>query len=172
TPIAKAVSSTENVDYVTGSRAQGVSSIQGRMRLGRDSEKAPPEVISKTQQVRRFLPSDAEDSIITKGTGRSFALMYLAFASSKMKSEQITEYLARVIQPRMSTIPGVADAQILGARNFAMRIWLDPVRMASHTVTAKDIADAVNDNNFLSSPGSTKSQLVAVAIDSDTTLKT
>jgi multidrug efflux pump len=172
TPIAKAVSSTENVDYVTASSTQGASSIQVRMRLGSDADKALTEVISKTQQVRRFLPTDAEDSIITKGTGRSFALMYLAFASSRMKSEQITEYLSRVIQPRMSTIEGVADAQILGARNFAMRIWLDPGRMASHNITAKDISDAVNSNNFLASPGSTKSQLVAVAVDTDTTLKT
>ena len=142
------------------------------MRLGADPDKALTEVITKTQQVRRFLPTDAEDSIIVKGTGQQFALMYLAFSSDQMKPRQITEYLTRVIQPRMATVEGVADAQILGGQNFAMRIWLDPVRMASHNLTANDIATAVRESNFLASPGNTENEYVAVAVEADTTLQT
>ncbi len=171
TPIAKAVSSTENIDYVTASSAQGSSSVQVRLRLGADPDKALSEVISKTQQVRRFLPTDAEDSIITKGTGQNFAIMYLAFSSDRMKPREITEYLTRVIQPRLATVEGVADAQILGGQNFAMRIWLDPVRMASRNLTAGDVATAVRNSNFVASPGKTENEYVAVAVEADTTLK-
>lgn len=171
TPIAKAVSSTENIDYVTATSAQSSSSVQVRLRLGADPDKALSEVISKTQQVRRFLPTDAEDSIITKGTGQNFAIMYLAFSSDRMKPREITEYLTRVIQPRLSTVEGVADAQILGGQNFAMRIWLDPVRMASRGLTANDVATAVRNSNFVASPGSTENEYVATAIEAETTLK-
>jgi multidrug efflux pump len=172
TPIAKAVSSTENIDYVTATSTQSSSTVQVRMRLGADPDKALTEVITKTQQVRRFLPADAEDSIIVKGTGQQFALMYLAFSSDQMKPRQITEYLTRVIQPKLATVEGVADAQILGGQNFAMRIWLDPVRMASQNLTANDIANAVRESNFLASPGKTENEFVAVAVEADTTLQT
>jgi multidrug efflux pump len=170
-PISKAVASTENVDYITATSMQGSSSVQVRLRLGADPDKALSEVISKTQQVRRFLPADAEDSIITKGTGQNFAIMYMAFASDRMKPREITEYLSRVIQPRLATVEGVADAQILGGQNFAMRIWLDPVRMAARGLTANDIATAVRESNFIASPGKTENEFVAVAVEADTTLK-
>src|SRR5262245_15100003 len=170
-PIAKAVSSTENIDYVMAASQQGSSSVQVRLRLGADPDKALTEVTSKTQQVRRFLPTDAEDPIITKGTGQNFAIMYLAYSSDRMKPREITEYLTRVIQPRLSTVEGVADAQILGGQNFAMRIWLDPARMASQGLTASEIANAVRTANFVASPGKTENEYVAVAVEADTTLK-
>ena len=147
------------------------SAVQVRLRSGADPDKALSEVISKTQQVRRFLPADAEDPIITKGTGQNFAIMYLAFSSDRMKPREITEYLSRVIQPRLATVEGVADAQILGGQNFAMRIWLDPVRMASRELTANDIATAVRNANFVASPGKTENEFVAVAVEADTTLQ-
>jgi multidrug efflux pump len=171
TPIAKAVSSTESVDYITASSTQGSSAVQVRLRLGADPDKALSEVISKTQQVRRFLPADAEDSIITKGTGQNFAIMYLAFSSDRMKPREITEYLSRVIQPRLATVEGVADAQILGGQNFAMRIWLDPVRMAARGLTANDIANAIRASNFIASPGKTENEFVAVSVEASTTLR-
>ncbi|MCC6919887.1 MAG: efflux RND transporter permease subunit [Alphaproteobacteria bacterium] len=170
-PIAKAVSSTENVDYVTASSTQGSSTVSVRMRLGADPDAALTEVITKTQQVRRQLPTDAEDPIISKGTGQTFALMYLAFASDRMTRPQITEYLTRVVQPRMATVPGVASADILGSQVFSMRVWLDPLLLASRGVTAADVATAIRSSNFLASPGSTESELVAVAVETDTTLQ-
>jgi multidrug efflux pump len=171
-PIAKAVSSTEDVDYVTASSMQSVSNVSVRMKLGADPDKALTEVMSKVQGVRRQLPQEAEDPVIQKGMGSSFALMYLAFASDRMTRPQLTEYLARVIQPRMATIEGVADAQILGAQNFAMRIWLDPILLASRGLTATDVSNAIRNSNFLAAPGSTESDLVAIPVETETTLKT
>ncbi len=170
-PIAKAVSSTENVDYVSASSRQGASVVSVRMRLGADPDAALTEVITKTQQVRRQLPTDAEDPIIVKGTGQTFALMYLAFASDRMTPAEITEFLTRVIQPRMATVPGVASADILGGQTFAMRVWIDPLMLAARGLTAADVSTAIRNSNFLASPGSTKNELVAVAVRTDTTLQ-
>ena len=170
-PIAKAVSSTENVDYVTATSRQSMSSVAVRMRLGADPDAALTEVITKTQQVRRQLPADAEDPIIVKGTGQTFALMYLAFASDRMTPPEITEFLTRVIQPRMATVPGVAAAEILGGQNFAMRVWVDPLLLAARGLTAVDVSNAIRNSNFLASPGSTENELVVVAIRTDTTLQ-
>ena len=170
-PIAKAVSSTENVDYVTASSRQGSSVVSVRMRLGSDPDAALTEVITKTQQVRRQLPTDAEDPIIVKGTGQTFALMYLAFASDRMTPPEITEFLTRVIQPRMATVPGVASADILGGQTFAMRVWIDPLLLAARGLTAADISTAIRNSNFLASPGSTENEMVAVAVRTDTTLQ-
>ena len=170
-PIAKAVSSTENIDYVSASSRQGSSVVSVRMRLGSDPDAALTEVITKTQQVRRQLPTDAEEPIILKGTGQTFALMYLAFASDRMTPPEITEFLTRVIQPRMATVPGVASADILGGQTFAMRVWIDPLMLAARGLTAADVSTAIRNSNFLASPGSTKNELIAVAVRTDTTLQ-
>lgn len=172
TPIAKAVSGAEGVDYVTSTSAPGLSTVQVHMRLNTDPDAALTEVISKVQQVRGQLPQEAEDPVIQKGTGQQFALMYLAFSSPDMNPRQTTEYLTRVIQPRMATIEGVADAQILGAQSFAMRIWLDPVLLASRGISAADVVAAVQNANFLAAPGKTKNELVAQAVETKTTLQT
>ncbi len=116
--IAKAVSSAEGVDYVTSKSALGLSTVSVHMRLNANPNKSLTEVIAKVQQVRGQLPSDAKDPVIQKGTGFSFALMYLAARSDNMNPQQLTEYLTRVIQPRFATVDGVADAQILGAQEF------------------------------------------------------
>ncbi len=133
------------------------------MRLGADPDKALTEVISKTQQVRRLLPRRMPRSIITKGTGQNFALMYLAFSSDRMKPRQITEYLTRVIQPRLATVEGVADAQILGGQNFAMRIWLDPVRMAVAQRDGERLIAAVRDVELPRLARQDRERIVAVA---------
>ena len=169
--IEKAVSSAEGVDYVTSSSALSVSTVSVHMRLNANPDKALTEVIAKVQQVRGQLPSDAKDPVIQKGTGFSFALMYMAARSNTMNPQQLTEYLTRVIQPRFATVPGVADAQILGAQEFAMRVWIDPVAMAARKVTATDILAAIKSANFLSAPGSTQNEYYAYSIDAKTTLQ-
>ncbi len=151
-PIAKAVSSTEDVDYVTASSRQGVSTVSVRMLLGADPNAALTEVVTKTQQVRAQLPSDSEDPIIVKGTGQSFALMYLAFASDRMSAPQITEYLTRVVQPKLQTVDGVANAQILGGQTFAMRIWLDPEKMAEQKPIRLESRDGLDLHGYLTLP--------------------
>ncbi|WP_119460420.1 efflux RND transporter permease subunit [Rhodospirillaceae bacterium SYSU D60014] len=172
TPVAKAVASAEGVDYVTSKSMLGTSTVSVHMRLNTDPDKALTEVIAKTQQVRGELPEDAEDPIVQKGTGQSFALMYLAFTNDRMTPQQVTEYLTRVIQPRLSTVDGVADAQVLGGQTFAMRVWIDPIKLASRGVTAAEVAAAIRGSNFLAAPGKTKNDLVAYAVETETTLQT
>ncbi len=172
TPIAGAVASVEDVDYVTSSSAQSISTISVRMRLGSDPDAALTEVISKVQQVRAELPEDSENSIIVKGTGMNFALMYLAFASDRMTPPQMTEYLTRVIKPRLSTVEGVSEAQILGAQTFSMRVWIDPNLLAARGVTAAEIANAIRNNNFFSAPGKTENEMMAYVVEADTLLNT
>ena len=169
--IAKAVSSAEGVDYVTSKSALGLSTVSVFMRLNADPDKSLTEVIAKVQQVRGQLPSDAKDPVIQKGTGFNFALMYLAARSDTMNPQQLTEYLTRVIQPRFATVDGVADAQILGAQQFAMRVWIDPVELAARMVTATDVLTAITRSNFLSAPGKTKNEYYAYSIEAKTTLQ-
>ena len=142
------------------------------MQLGANPDIALTEVMSKVQQVRGQLPTAAEDPVILKGTGQQFAIMYLAFQNENMSPEQLTEYLERVVRPRMSTIEGVAEVQILGAANYSMRVWIDPVRLASRGATATEVLNAINTSNFLSAPGRTKNDLVSYSITLDSTLQT
>ncbi|WP_417808428.1 efflux RND transporter permease subunit [Thioclava sp.] len=171
-PIAAAVATTENVDYVTTQSRPSASVISVHMKLGSNSDAAMTEVLSKVQQVKGELPSDAKDPVIVKGTGRTFALMYLAAMNPNMTPEQLTEYLNRVIKPRMSTIPGVAQTQIIGASDYAMRIWLDPDKLAARQVTASEVLGAIRASNFLSAPGKTKNEYVAQSITLQSTLQT
>jgi multidrug efflux pump len=169
--IAKSVSSAEGVDYVTSKSSLGVSTVSVYMRLNTDPDKALTEVIAKVQQVRGQLPAEAEDPIIQKGTGFQFALMYLAARSDTMNAQQLTDYLIRVIQPRFATVNGVANAEILGAQEFAMRVWIDPVALASRNVTATEVLAAIRGSNFLSAPGKTRNEFYAYSIEAKTTLQ-
>ena len=171
-PIARAVSTTENVSYVTSQSRPSVSAVTVQMQLGADPDIALTEVMSKVQQVRGQLPSEAEDPVIVKGTGQQFAIMYLAFQNENMSPEQLTEYLERVIRPQMSTIEGVAEVEVIGAANYAMRVWIDPVKLASRGVTASEVLAAINSSNFLSAPGRTKNEYVTYSITMQSTLQT
>ena len=171
-PISSAVSTTENIDYVSSSSRPSVSTVTVRMKLGANPDVALTEVMSKVQQVRGQLPQDAEDPTIVKGTGRNFATMYLAMQNPNMTSEQLTEYIDRVIRPRMSTIEGVAEIQIMGASEYSMRIWVDPLKLASRGVTASELMNAINASNFLAAPGKTQNEFVAYPISVQSTLQT
>ena len=171
-PIAAAVSTTENIDYVTSQSRPSASVVTVQMKLGSNPDIALTEVMSKVQQVTGQLPSDAEDPTIVKGTGQQFAIMYLAMQNPNMSSEQLTEYIDRVIRPRMSTIEGVAEVQILGAANYSMRVWVDPIQLAARGITAAEMLSAINASNFLSAPGKTKNEFVAYSITLQSTLQT
>ncbi|BCH29302.1 acriflavine resistance protein B [Mesorhizobium sp. L-8-10] len=171
-PIARAVSTTENIDYVTSQSRPSASVVTVQMKLGSDPDVALTEVMSKVQGVRGELPTDAEDPVIVKGTGEQFAIMYLAMQNPNMTSEQLTEYIERVIRPRMSTIEGVAEVQILGAANYSMRVWIDPIKLASRGMTAAEVMAAINSSNFLSAPGKTENEYVASSITVRSTLQT
>jgi multidrug efflux pump len=171
-PITQAVATTENIDYVTSSSAPSLSTVTVQMKLGANPDSALTEVISKVGGVRGELPQNAEDPVILKGTGMDFATMYLAVQNPNMTSEQITEYLERVIRPRMSTIEGVAQAQILGGQVYSMRVWIDPVRLAAQSLTAMEVLTAINASNYLAAPGKVENRFVASSITLQSTLQT
>lgn len=171
-PIAQAVATTENIDFVSSTSRQSASVVSVQMQLGADPDVALTEVLAKVQQVRSVLPSEAEDPVIVKGTGNTFALMYLAVQNPNMTPEQLTEYLERVVRPRMSTIDGVAEIQIFGAANYAMRVWIDPMQLAARDVTAGEVLQAIRASNFLSAPGKTENEFVAYNIALESTLQT
>ncbi len=171
-PISAAVSTTENVDYVSSQSRPSASVVTVQMRLGSNPDAALTEVISKVQQVRSQLPADAEDPTIVKGTGQQFAIMYLALQNPNMSAEQVTEYIERVIRPRMSTIPGVAEVQIFGAANYSMRVWIDPIRLAARGMTAAEVLAAINASNFLAAAGKTRNEYVTYPVTMESTLQT
>ena len=143
TPIEQAVASTDGVDTMSSTSQQNVSTIVLNLRLDANPDRAMADTLSKVNQVRGVLPKDALDPVVVKQTGQGFALMYLSFNSAVMSSSQITDYLIRVVQPQLQTVDGVANAQILGGQTFAMRIWLDPTKMAARGVSANDIRNAL-----------------------------
>lgn len=171
-PIAAAVATTDNVDYVTTQSTPSASIVSVHMKLGTDSDAAMTNVLAKVQQVKSSLPSDAKDPVIVKGTGETFALMYLAVINPNMTPEQLTEYLKRVIRPRISTISGVARTEIIGASDYAMRVWLDPDKMAARNVTASEVLLAIRASNFLSAPGKIQNEYYASPITLQSTLQT
>jgi hydrophobe/amphiphile efflux-1 (HAE1) family protein len=171
-PIQQAVASAEGIDTLTASSTQNASTVTLNLKLDADPDRAMTDVLSKLAQVRRILPREANDSVVTKQTGEGYALMYLSFNSKVMTASQISDYLTRVVQPRLQTINGVANAEILGGQVFAMRIWLDPDRMASLGVTPLDVRAALANNNFTSAPGQVKGDYVQTNIDAKTSLTT
>lgn len=170
TPIEKSIATAEGIDYITSSSTQGTSSISVYVKLNYDPNTAFTDVMAKVQQVMNQLPKAAQNPVIVKSTGSRTALMYIGFSSAEMSSEQITDYLTRVVQPKLETIEGVAEAQILGNHTFAMRIWLDAAKMAAFNVTSNDVDLALQANNFQSASGSTKGVLVAYNVNADTDL--
>lgn len=171
-PIAAAVSTTENIDYITSQSRPSASVVTVRMQLGADPDIALTEVMSKVQQVRGQLPSESDDPVIVKGTGQSFALMYLAVQNPNMTPEQLTEYLERVVRPRVTNIDGVAQMEILGASQFAMRVWLDPLELSARGVTASEVLAAIRSSNFLSAPGKTENEYFAYSLTLESTIQT
>ena len=171
-PIQQQVASAEGIDTLTASSTQNVSTVTLNLKLDADPDRAMTDVLSKVAQVKSILPREANDSVVTKQTGEGYALMYVSFNSKVMTASQITDYLTRVVQPKLQTVNGVANAQILGGQVFAMRIWLDPDRMAKLGVTPLDVRTALANNNFTSAPGQVKGDFVQTNIDAKTSLET
>jgi multidrug efflux pump len=172
TPIEQAVSTTEGIDYLNSTSVLGVSTITAYIKLNYSPAAAMTDVIAKVQQVKYQLPTGSQDPIITKATGQTTDIMYIGFASSTLQSAAITDYITRVVQPLMATVEGVSQAEILGGQTFAMRLWLDPVRMAARNITGDDVAAAIQANNFQSAPGQAKGYFTVSNVDARTGLTT
>ncbi|HEX3500553.1 MAG TPA: multidrug efflux RND transporter permease subunit [Stellaceae bacterium] len=170
TPIEQAVASSEGIDYMTASSLQGTSTVQVYIKLNFDPSKALTDVMSKVNQVKYLIPKEANDPVIVKTTGAGFAVMYLGFASPELTGAAISDYLTRVVQPLLVTVDGVASADILGGQTFAMRLWLDPNRLAARGISAEDVAAAIRANNFQAAPGQAKGYFTVTNITADTGL--
>jgi len=170
TPLQQAIAEADGIDYLSSSSRQGNSTIEAHMLLNYDPNAAIAEIQAKVASQRNVLPAEAEDPVITSQTGDRTALMYLALYSDIMKPSQISDYMLRVIQPKIQAVTGVGKAQLLGNKTFAMRIWLDPKRMAALGVTAEDVADVLRDNNYLSGAGQTEGDFVKIDLSATTDL--
>ncbi len=166
------MASADGVDYLTAQSAKGVSVVTAHIRLNFDPNKAMVNVMTAVNSVTAQLPRGSEQPVIDKSTGDNTALMYIGYTSSDMSNEQITDYISRVVQPKLETVQGVAQAQIMGAGNAAMRIWLKTKKMAALGITAADVNNALTENNYQSAAGSTKAGFVQINIDPKTTLST
>ncbi len=173
TPLERVIASADGIDYMESSSAQSLSTISVHLKLNYDTNSALTQIQAKVAQVRNDLPPEAEAPEIELQTADTeFAVMYLGFSSEELDQNQITDYLTRVVQPRLSAISGVQRADILGGRTFAMRIWLKPDRMAALGISPSQVRAALANNNYLSTLGSTKGSMVSVNLVANTALST
>ncbi len=160
TPLQRRIAAAKGVEFVTSQSDPGVSQIEANVRLGENSTDVLGEVITKVNEARFELPRDVEDPVVSNRTGGD-AMMYMALLSEEMSVQQRADYAMRFIQPVLSTVEGVGEARVLGSGNFAMRIWLNPTKMAAFGVTAIDVDDAVRRDNYISAAGTTRGELRA-----------
>ncbi|MDD2053793.1 multidrug efflux RND transporter permease subunit [Pseudomonas putida] len=170
-PMQQSLASAEGIDYMTSVSRQNFSVISIYARIGSNSDRLFTELLAKANEVKNKLPANAEDPVLSKEAADASALMYISFFSKELNNPQITDYLSRVIQPKLATLPGMAEAEILGNQVFAMRLWLDPVKLAGYGLAASDVTDAVRHYNFLSAAGEVKGEYVVTSINANTELK-
>ncbi len=172
TPLERVIASADGIDYLESSSAQGLSTITVHLKLNYNTNDALTQVQSKVAQVRNDLPPEAEAPVLNvEMSDNRFASMYLSFSSDTLDQSQITDYLVRVVQPKLSAVSGVQKADILGARTFAMRIWLKPDRMAAMNLSPNEVKQALAANNFLSAVGNTKGSMLTVNLVSNTDMR-
>lgn len=172
TPLENAVAQASGIDYMTSSSVASTSTIQANLRLNYDPDKALTEINTQISAVLNALPKASQLPITTIAIGQSIDSMYIGFYSKILPSNSITDYLVRVVQPKLQAAPGVQKAEILGERQFALRAWLDPVKLAAHGLTAADVANSLANNNFVSAVGRTDGDMVTVNISANTTRMT
>ena len=173
TPLERVIASADGIDYMESSSAQGLSTITVHLKLNFDANAALTQIQAKLAQVRNDLPPESQAPVIDLQTAdNQFAAMYLGFSSASLDQNQITDYLTRVVQPKLSAISGVQRADILGDRTFAMRVWLKPEKMAALGISASAVRDALSKNNHLSALGQTKGSMVSVNLIANTDLRT
>ncbi|MCC6661870.1 MAG: efflux RND transporter permease subunit [Phycisphaerales bacterium] len=172
TPIEQAVSAIDGIDYIESSSRASVSTVTVRLRLNHDSNDALAEISARLNQVRSTLPAGSEaPSVDIQRTDKPYATFYISFTSDQLSLMQLNDYLIREVQPELQTINGVQRAGVEGARNLAMRIWLEPARMESVDITPREVWDALSRNNFLAAVGHTKGRDVQIDLLTDTDLK-
>lgn len=170
TPLENAIAQANGIDYMTSTSQSGTSTITVNLRLNYDSDKALTEINTKINSVLNRLPAGTQQPVLTVQIGQTIAAMYIGFNSDVLSANQITDYLVRVVQPRLQAVEGVQTAELLGGKNFALRAWLDPEKMAAYGLTASDISQALTANDYISGLGNTKGQMVQVNLTGSTSL--
>ncbi len=171
TPLEREIATADGIDFLTSSTGQGTATITANLRLDKDPNEAMTEISAKVNALRNQLPEGSEDPVIAIAEGGGTAAMYLSFYSEVLNEAQITDYLVRVIEPQLSSIAGVEKARILGARTYAMRLWLRPDRLVAHNVTASEVLARVREQNVLSAVGETKGAYVRIGLKANTDLR-
>jgi multidrug efflux pump len=171
TPLERAIAAADGIDYIQSQSKQSLSTITARLKLNYDANKALSDISSKVDAIRRDLPPESEIPVIEiQSADTQFASCYLSFGSDILQPNEVTDYLVRLVQPRLTAVGGVQKADILGGRYFAMRIWMKPDRMAALNISPSQVRDALARNNFLSAVGSTKGSLLQVNLTANTDL--
>jgi len=169
-PLEAAIAQAQGIDYLSSSSSSGVSVITATLRLNYDANRALTEINTQVSSVKNQLPPQAQQPVLTVQTGSTIDAMYMGFYSDTLPTNNVTDYLLRVVKPKLDSLDGVQTAEILGARNFALRAWLDADRMAAHGVTATDVSTALAANNYLAALGASKGQMVTVPLTGGTDL--
>jgi multidrug efflux pump len=169
-PLESAIAQAQGIDYLSSSSTTGVSTITATLRLNYDSNRALTEINTQVNSVRNQLPPQAQQPVLTVQVGQTVDAMYLGFYSDTIPTNNVTDYLIRVVKPKLDSLEGVQTAEILGARLFALRAWLDASKLAAHNVTAQDVFTALGNNNYLAAVGSSKGQMVTVDMTAGTDL--
>lgn len=172
TPLEQAIAQANGIDYMTSTSVSGVSTITANLRLNYPSNKALVEITTKVNSVLNRLPAGSQQPTLTVMVGQTIDAMYIGFSSDDLAPNQITDYLTRVVQPKLQSVVGVQTAELLGAKNFALRAWLDPKKLASFGLTAADVSNALAANDYISGLGTTKGQMVQVNLVASTALHT
>jgi multidrug efflux pump len=173
TPLERAIAAADGIDYIQSQSKQGVSTITARLKLNYDANKALSDIASKVDAIRRDLPPEAEIPVINiEAADSRFASAYLSFTSDILQPNEVTDYLVRLVQPRLTAVGGVQKADILGGRTFAMRIWMKTDRMAALNISPAQVRTALSKNNYLAAVGSTKGSLLQVNLTANTDLHT
>jgi multidrug efflux pump len=169
-PLEQAIAQAQGIDYLSSSSSTGVSVITATLRLNYDSNRALTEINTKVNSVRNQLPPQAQQPVLTVQIGQTTDTMYIGYFSNSLPTNGLTDYLARVVKPKLDAIEGVQIAEVLGARQYALRAWLDPDRMAAQGVTASDVYNSMSANNYLTAVGTAKGQAVTVDLTASTDL--
>jgi multidrug efflux pump len=170
TPLENAIAQANGIDYMTSNSQSSTSTISVYLRLNYDPDKAMTEINTKISGVLNQLPTGTQQPSLSVRVGQTIDAMYIGFNSNVLGSNQITDYLVRVVQPKMQAVPGVQTAELLGGKYFALRAWLDPTKLAAYNLTASDVWQALGNNNFISGAGNTKGQMVQINLNASTDL--
>jgi len=171
-PLEGAIAQAQGIDYLSSSSSSGVSTITATLRLNYDANRALTEINTQVNSVKNQLPAQAQTPVLTVATGSTIDAMYLGFYSDTLPTNNVTDFLSRVVKPKLDSVEGVQTAELLGARQFALRAWLDAGKLAAHGLTAADVSTALGNNNYLAALGSSKGQMVTVPLTAGTDLHT